>query len=463
MKKSLILLTVLLLAGTLAFAVDVTPEWTIDLSTYAIIGYDLNVEAGGIRNSNTTDFFFAYYPKATYSKGGEGLYGTIEAKDVYWGLVNGMWNAQGKVDPDTYVDAGADPDVFTPGVDTDYYSTFADDIKNSAGTITAKVVWNSLYFLISNGVDDMRFDYAANADGYSDVNFYGLAAMYAREGTLGIGYKSDMFSARVTVLSEGNEATKLATLQVDKTDPAAFTTPGKAHGDGITARTANTANDWAFALWLNVNPMAMLSVDAKAIFDGTKDYLGFGGLVTLKPIDLLSFTFGADYYSNTASVSEFDMKPALTVNLGDDTLTASLYYSTVDVLKTESEMDASLKFVEADADAGYVPGLGASVEVGLNNLAPLAPAKLDWSLTTKANYTIGAWKPYAEFKMSPNDANDAQMMKVNAGVTFSGIANTVITLDYVATDLGSKQAADGVHDDYQNDKGRITLKTKISF
>jgi hypothetical protein len=88
---------------------------------------------------------------------------------------------------------------------------------------------------------------------------------------------------------------------------------------------------------------------------------------------------------------------------------------------------------------------------------------MNWSITAKANYTMGGFKPYAEFKMSPNELNTDQMMKLNAGVTFSGITNTVITLDYVATDLGSVQAPFGGKDDYINDKGRITLKTKISY
>ena len=152
-----------------------------------------------------------------------------------------------------------------------------------------------------------------------------------------------------------------------------------------------------------------------------------------------------------------DLKPALTVNLGDDALTASMYYTTYAVAQTDSELDASVKFVEADGDKGYVPGVGATVEFGLANLVPVAPAVMTWSLDVLANYTIGAWKPYAEFKMSANTAATDQMIKVNAGVVFTGIANTAITLDYIATDLTS------VEPGTYNDKGIIALTTKISY
>ena len=40
---------------------------------------------------------------------------------------------------------------------------------------------------------------------------------------------------------------------------------------------------------------------------------------------------------------------------------------------------------------------------------------------------------------------------------FTGIANTAITLDYIATDLTNTEP--GTY----NDKGIITLKTKISY
>jgi len=256
MKKSLLLLTALLLVGAFAFAVDVTPEWSIDLSAYATVGYDFNLKHGGITNSATTDFRFAYFPKATWSKGGEGLYGYIEAKDVQWSIINDLW--------DTKERAASD----------DYYSTFADDIKNSAGTVTAKVVYDPIYVLVSRGVDDMRFNYADNADGYADINFFGLEALHTftvgtktvKPSTIAFGYGSDMLSARVTVLSVGDYASIPFATQVDKADPSAFFAVGKAHDAGVTQRIVNSLDDFIFGLWVTANPMAMLSVDAKGIF-----------------------------------------------------------------------------------------------------------------------------------------------------------------------------------------------------
>jgi hypothetical protein len=442
MKKSLILLVVLLAVGALAFAEDVKPTWTVSGSASAIIGYDLNAGGGGIRNSQAFDFDFAFFPTQTFSKGGDGkLYGMIQVADVHFGIISGLWD--------------------TTGAEADYYSTFADDVKNSSGTITAKVVYDPFYVLVSKGLDDMRFNYAANTDGYSDVNFFGLSALFPSAGTIALGYGSKMISARATILSVGNEANIPATAQVDKADPSAFFASGVGHTDPVTARTVNSGS-WAYGLWVTANPIAMLGVDLKAVLftdtvTSTNNWAGFGGSLTLKPVDMISLVVGADAYSDLAAAFEMDVKPALTVNLGDDTLTASMYYTTYAVAATDSELDASVKFVEADADKGYIPGVGASVEFGLNNLVPLAPAVMTWSVDVLANYTMGAWKPYAEFKMSANTAADAQMIKVNAGVAFTGIANTAVTLDYIATDLTN------VEPGTWNDKGIISLKTKISY
>ena len=457
MKKSLLVLVVLLVVGALAFAEDVKPTWTVSGSAYAIIGYDLNSSGGGIRNSQSFDFNFAFFPTQTFAKGSDQkLYGMIQVADVHFGIFNGLWDAK------------------TKDGDSDYHSAFADDVKNTLGTITAKVVYDPFYVLVSKGLDDMRFNYAANTDGYSDVNFFGLATLYPTAGTMALGYASTMISARVTVLSAGAEANIPATAQGDKADPSAFFKAPVGHTDAVTARVVNSGT-WAYGLWVTANPIAMLGVDLKGILQTSTlasvvDYAGFGGKLTVKPVDMISLVVGADAYSDLADLFYVDVAPALTLNLGDDALTASMYYSNYPyvvvlplVPKTASEVDVAVKFVEADADKGYIPGVGATVSFGLNNIVPATGYDMTWTLDVLANYTMGGWKPYAEFKMSPNELNTDQMMKLNAGVTFSGITNTVITLDYVATDLGSVQAPFAGKDDYINDKGRITLKTKISY
>ncbi|MBE3064326.1 MAG: hypothetical protein IMZ69_04835, partial [Spirochaetes bacterium] len=274
MKKSLMVLVVLLLMGALAFAEDVKPTWTVSGSASAIIGYDLNSNGGGIRNSQGFDFDFAFFPTQTFSKGGEKLYGMIQVADVHFGIINGLWDAK-------------------HASEADYYSTFGDDVKNSSGTITAKVVYDPFYVLVSKGLDDMRFNYAANTDGYSDVNFFGLSTLYPNAGTIALGYASKMISARVTILSEGAEANIPATAQVDAADPSVFFASGVGHTDPVTARVVNSGN-WAYGLWLSASPIAMLSVDLKGLLDTEQSYAGFGGSLTLKPIDLITLTVGAD-------------------------------------------------------------------------------------------------------------------------------------------------------------------------
>jgi hypothetical protein len=450
MKKSLLVLVVLLVVGALAFAEDVKPTWTVSGSAYAIIGYDLNSSGGGIRNSQSFDFNFAFFPTQTFAKGSDQkLYGMIQVADVHFGIINGLWDAKN-------------------ATEVDYYSTFADDVKNGGGTITAKVVYDPFYVLVSKGLDDMRFNYAANTDGYSDVNFFGLATLYPTAGTMALGYASTMISARVTVLSAGAEANIPATAQGDKADPSAFFKAPVGHTDAVTARVVNSGT-WAYGLWVTANPIAMLGVDLKGILQTSTlasvvDYAGFGGKLTVKPVDMISLVVGADAYSDLADLFYVDVAPALTLNLGDDALTASMYYSNYPytvvlplVPKTASEFDVAVKFVEADADKGYIPGVGATVSFGLNNIVPATGYDMTWTLDVLANYTMGGWKPYAEFKMSPNTAATDQQIKVNAGVVFTGIANTAITLDYIATDLTNKEPGTW------NDKGIISLKTKISY
>ena len=103
MKKSLLLLVVLLIVGALAFAEDVKPTWTVSGSASAIIGYDLNSSGGGIRNSQDFDFDFAFFPTQTFSKGGDGkLYGMIQVADVHFGIIDGPWDAADLTEADYY-------------------------------------------------------------------------------------------------------------------------------------------------------------------------------------------------------------------------------------------------------------------------------------------------------------------------------------------------------------------------
>ena len=185
------------------------------------------------------------------------------------------------------------------------------------------------------------------------------ASPFGAPGTIALGYSSKMISARVTILSDGNEANVPETVQVDKVDPDAWFTSGIGHTDPVSPRTVNSGS-WAYGLWVTANPIAMLSADLKGILfmdtvTTTNNWAGFGGSLTLKPVDLISVVVGADAFSDMADVFELDLKPALTVNLGDDALTASMYYTTFAVAQTDSGLDASVKFVEADADKGYIP------------------------------------------------------------------------------------------------------------
>lgn len=417
MKKSLLILLVLVVVGAMAFAEDVKATYTISGSASVTFGYDLNLSSSGFKNSTDASLTVALVPATTVTKGGEGVYGWIEIKDFQLGFVDGAFDAD----------------------------------NNSVGTVTAKIIADPVYVKIYNK-PDYSFNYAPYISGSTDVN---LDTLPSGNGGAAFGFSlPDMLSVEIGLWSALHWTNVSADVAVTAVDPIYPLTPAVDEADAVTARVANTANDYGYGLALTLTPISMIKVEAKAAVYPyvAAPFAGFGGLLTLNLVEkLLTVTVGADYFMYTAAggASYLDALPALTLTLGDDSLTGSLYYSNVVTATTNTEMDAKVKFTEADGDKGYLPIAGGYVSFELDNLAPLAPAVMGWALDTKWNATFGSYQPYAQFQLDQDS-----VVQLSAGVVVTAIANTTITADYTSADLTGVVAAD---------KGIITLKVKVAY
>jgi hypothetical protein len=410
-----------MVVGALAFTEDVKATYSISGSATATFGVDLNpaTPTTGFANSNDATFKVTIVPKTTVSKGGEDVYGMISIADFGIGFDS----------------AGAPFD-------------------NGNGTVTAKIVAGPIYVKIFDK-PDFGFDNAAQISGSTNVNLKGLPG----RGGLSVGYSDAMISAWGGLVSIKYWTTVAAVAGADiSNDPVYPFTTAPSDTDAVTAETANTDNEYGFGGGVSITPFSMLTVSVNAAIYPLKTnaFNGFGGTITLKPLDMLSVSVGADAYmgNDAAGVAGtfFDALPALTVTLGDDALTASLYYSNVKTATTDSEMDAKIKFTEADADKGFAPVVGGFVSFELDNLAPLAPAKMGYTLDAKLNATLGSLVPYAEVTY-----NQDSKITLEAGIAVSAITNTTITAKYVSGNLTGAPAPAVA------DKGILTIATKISY
>jgi hypothetical protein len=430
--KRIALLTVLLLAMglTAGFAAEmVSPTFTLTGDATLTLGYDIDLGTFGMLNETSAALKVVLVPKTTVTKGGEGVYGEITITD------------------------------FGLGVNADDFTAF----DNNGGDVSAKIVAGPVYIVVA-GAPDLGFDYAANIAGGVDVN---LKKGWTSLGGTAIGYTSTPFSAKGSVVSVGYwgaDATAAAAIDIDN-DPSFPFNDSDDDTDEVVARTNNEENQLGFGVWLKITPVEMLSVEASGIFFptgydanaaavGNDEFSGFGGKLTLT-FAPLTLTVGADYFMGGTSytpASGLDLLPAVSVALGDDTLTGSFYYNNVPVAgRTDSEADAKVEFVEADADKGFLPIVGATASFSLENLMPVAGVDMLWSATVKLNATIDKVKPYAEFGY-----NSVSEVDLKLGVALSMITNTVITAEYSADNLvaATGGTADG---------GTFTLATKITY
>ena len=103
-------------------------------------------------------------------------------------------------------------------------------------------------------------------------------------------------------------------------------------------------------------------------------------------------------------------------------------------------------FEETEAN-GFVDNLYAKAEFTMTDLMD----DLGWGLGVKLSYNAGGLKPYANV-----DYNDAGDFGLGVGVqlleAFTGLDNTVVTVDYSSRDLVNAK-----------DKGRIYVGAKVSF
>jgi hypothetical protein len=233
---------------------------------------------------------------------------------------------------------------------------------------------------ITIGYDSDMIDvevYIADYDGYSD------AADVADDW---------IFGAKVAVVASGAELTVVI-------------------GKGIEGTNVAATDDDE----LNVAASASYTLDA--------------GMMTVVPY------VGFDGYQTTAVDFVFEFAGGVDVTFtNDDEVGVHAFYSGRDFGGEMSEgFDVELVVTE-DAEAGFVPGLGVDVMFGYYDLGGTGDA--DMLLNLDAEYMFGDIVPFVGFDYDAPGGADA-IIKVDAGVKYTGIPMTTILAQWNSGDLGA--------------------------
>jgi hypothetical protein len=425
MKKLALLTAVLLLFGlTAGFA-----EATVDVSGSAEVtfGYNLDDGGAGFENSEDIAFVVTFVPESTVASDMmDGWHGWIEFADF-----SVEYDQDGVIRYAPFVTQ----DIIGEDTNDDQIADTFTDYNNlpvilvTEPDVTAKITNGTIWVKIYNdpafdGVDVVEpieddtdvtspgGDWAAEDEEAEDDIDQNLT----EGGGITIGYDSDMIDVEVYV----------------------------ADYDGYSD-AADVSDDWIFGAKVAVSASgADLTVEVGKGIEGTNvvatdddelnvaasaSYTLDAGMMTVVPY------VGIDGYQTTAVDFVFEFAGGVDVTFtNDDTVGVHTFYSGRDFGGEMSEgFDVELVVAE-DAEAGFVPGLGVDVMFGYYDLGGTGDA--DMLLNLDAEYMLGDIVPFVGFDYDALGGADA-IMKVDAGVKYTGIPMTTILAQWNSGDLGA--------------------------
>jgi len=419
-------------------------EVTVDVSgsADATFGYDLDHGYGGFENSEDVSFVVTIIPEQTVaSDEASGWTGYIEFADfsvIY--------------DPDSdsdyykndlvfiWEDADGDGE-FDPAIDywmgnPETGSTAEDYIEEekefliTEPSVSAKIMNGPMYIKIYGG-PEFEPDYVEAVEDDSDI-FKGAPEDVAESGDemaeddesdyiaptlegagITLGYDSDNIDVEVYVAD--NNA-------YDSSDPEAWFIGGSVSLAGAGANVS-------VGVGKQLSPKAGLvePLYFGAMADYTLD-LGMGSLVP---------SVGVDYWmDDVGATGIWELGAGLDLTFTNEASVAvDLYMSDID-----EDVDFEATITE-DGEAGFVPALGAEIFFGGYDTFD------DYRLAIDVSYMVGDFKPFAgldytDYTDQQTDANPVTLetdtaIGANAGIEFTGIPMTTITLEWSSSDLGN--------------------------
>jgi len=230
-----------------------------------------------------------------------------------------------------------------------------------------------------------------------------------------------------------------------------------ASGDGYNSDDAilvEESNDqWLIGAMVSVSAAgAELSADVIKTMNVDQDSLLFGvdasytldaGMVSLVPY--VGFEYAKDDGSLPGSIWDpaiWEMAAGLDATFtNDDVLGVAFYMNDV-----ADSMDLEATFTE-DTEGGFVPGLGAEVQFGAYE------SFADYRIAVDVSYMVGAVEPFAGF-----DYDSLGNIMANAGVHWTGLPNTTITVEWDAPDLDKSDT-----DVFSPDTGFIEITAEVAM
>jgi len=425
MKKLALLAAILLMFGLTAGFAEVGVDISGEAS--ATFGFNLETQAAGFENDGSVDVIFTFVEEQTIDSGTmDGWYGWIEFADFSVIYDNDD-------DSDYYHQiVGWDDDL---GLVDDVYEAVTESVLEkgiliSEPDITAKITNGAIYIVlyeapsfepdhVESVEDDEDDDYVAEDDEQSN-----LEEDFVEHGGITIGYDAEAFDVEVYIAS------------------------GDGYNTDDTILTDESNDQWLIGAMVSVSAAgAELSADVVKGLNMEDDVLFFGadasytldaGMVSVVPY------VGIDYASDTAGAWDpayWEMAAGLDATFtNDDEAGVHFYYDEL------GDMDLEITVTE-DSEAGFVPGLGAEIVFGgYESFA-------DYRFAVDVSYMIGDVEPFAGF-----DYDSFGNIMANAGVNWTGLPNTTVTVEWDAPDLDKSDT-----DPWMPDTGFIEVSAEVAM
>lgn len=409
MKKALVILLALCVVGV-SFAED--HAFTVKANAEMVTGINLNDNSLAFTNDADVVVTVPIIAKQTLTKGAEvEVYGEITIKDLAF-------------------------EFDTDQTDGNEDTGFRFDGKN-ADSVTAKIIAGPLWVQIFGApgfeLNNAQFFKPFYNDSFSDGSLKPNVA--ATTGGFILGYKMDLFSIEARIGS---------------------------HGDYDGVEETATDNKFALGAFVSITPMDLIAFNAGFVMSTIADSAkGFTLKATLKPITGFELVGAMDASIPATGDMLMDIAASLAYTLENKSVASAAFYMQ-DVAGHNG--DVQVKFVE-DADAGFVPVLGASFSVQVYDLlASPAADPINLAVAGAVDYKVALEgdnyaKPYAKFAYELVGED----LFLEAGVELGLIPNTTMTLKYFQGAKADNQVAADPIVNNADDKGQIQFAVKISY
>jgi hypothetical protein len=443
MKKALLVfaLVAFLATGTVFAELTGVGEPTVTGSVSTTLGYDLDSQANGFYNDSSLTLTLPLLDGDMTKGGDDDMYGEITVDGIGWQLNN-----------DGFYDVDEDDD--------------ATDTSELDASISAKLVLKDFYVDLGapsfsmNNVD-VNDDYTVDANFWEDDedDFMGIA----------LGFMNDMvtFEAKVANRYDGFYDDTDDDISADDEHETGFN--NDIEDDEDDDYTQNSEG-YVLGVALTLNPAEGISIPVSFAIDMSdqaieESYMAFGAAPSIE-MGMLTVDLPVDYvsiYNLGLDVTQwgFEVAPSIAYCLteaGGSNVAATFVYGMYEETVTGGAIaDLEVVFTETE-ELGFVDALAAEVKVGLVDIMDYTDLDVDmgWDVDFEASYNMDGLVPYVNGGYGSNEVFDLGLgVKMNAD--FTGLDNTVLTLDYTNEALTESDAGD------ETESGRVTFDVTVSF